>query len=56
MTTINVFVSAVEADLGTLFVNFRRGAVIHMALTEIGHEQPPTPAVMDSATGDVYVN
>ena len=27
-----------------------------MALIEMGHDQPPTPAVMDSATGDVFVN
>ena len=29
---------------------------MRMALIEMGHDQPPTPAVTDSATGDVFVN
>ena len=49
-TMINVLASAMEAELGALFVNCQRGAVMRMALIEMGHAQPPTTAVTDSAT------
>ena len=29
---------------------------MHMALIEIGHYQPLTPAVIDRATGELFVN
>ena len=45
-----------EAELGSPFVNCKRGAVTRMVLIDMGHAQPPTPAVMYSATGDGFVN
>ena len=53
---INVLVSVLEAELGALFVNCKRGAAMCMLIIEMGHSQPPTPAVTDSATGDGFVN
>ena len=29
---------------------------MHMSLIEMGHAQPPTPAVTDSATGHAFFN
>ena len=52
----NVLASAMEAELGDLFVNFQRGTATHMALIEMGNTQLPTPAVTDSATGYGFVN
>ena len=45
-----------ETELLVLFVNYQRGAATRMALIEIGHAQPPTQAVMESATEDGFVN
>ena len=53
---INVLASAMEAELGALFVNCQRGADTHMDLIEMGHSQPPTPAVTDSDTGNGFFN
>ena len=53
---INVLASAMKAELGSLFVNCHRGAAMLMVLIEMGHAQPPTPEVIDSATGDGFVN
>ena len=55
-TMKNVLASAMEAELGALFVNCQRDEVMCIALIEMGHAQPPTPAVTDSATGDGFVN
>ena len=56
-TTIrNVLASAMEEELGYLFVNCQRGAATCMALIDMVHAQPPTPAVTDSATGDGFFN
>ena len=52
----NSLASEMESELGALFVNCQRGAVTYMALIEMGHAQPPTPSVTDSATGDGFVN
>ena len=48
----NVLASAMEAELGALFVNCQQGT----ALEEMGHHLPPTPVVTDSATSDGFVN
>ena len=56
-TTMRSFLaSAMESELGALFVNCQRGTETRMALIEMGHAQPPTPAVTDNATGDGFVN
>ena len=35
--------SVVEADLGVLFHNVKEAKIIHLALQELRHPQPPTP-------------
>ena len=55
-TMRNVLFIATEAELGALFVNCQRGAATRMALIEMGHFQPHTPAVTESATGDRFFN
>ena len=52
----NVLASAMEAELGALFVNCKQGAMIRIALHEMGHSQPPKPVVSDSATIYGFVN
>ena len=52
----NVLASAMEEELGVLFVNFQRVAVTRMALIEKVHDQPPTPSVTNRATGDGFFN
>ena len=45
-----------EAELGSLFVNCQIGAETRMALIDMVHAQPLIPSVIDSATGDRFVN
>ena len=45
-----------EAELEALFVNCQRGVATRMALMDMGHAQPPTPEVTNSATEVVFVN
>ena len=52
----NVLAIEMEAELGALFVNCQRGAALRISLEEMGHHQPPTPVVTDSATSDGFVN
>ena len=52
----NVLAGATEAEIGSLFFNCQRGAATHIALIDMGHDQPPTPAVKDTATGDGFAN
>ena len=42
-TMRNVLASAMEAELGDLFVNRHRGAATRMVIIEMGHAQPPNP-------------
>ena len=39
----NVMSSAVEAELGGLFINAREAIPARIVLEEMGHKQPPTP-------------
>ena len=52
----NVLDITMEAGLRALFVNCQRGAAMCMAIIDMGHAQPPTPALKDNSTGDVFVN
>jgi hypothetical protein len=38
-----VAASAVEVELGALFLNTQEAKVLRLILTELGHPQPPTP-------------
>jgi hypothetical protein len=39
----HVMSSAAEAEIGTVFINAKEGAVLHTTLEELRHPQPPTP-------------
>ena len=42
--------SAIEAELGALFLNCREAVPIRITLEEMGHSQPPTPVQVDNST------
>ena len=48
--------SAAEAELGALFLNAREAKVMRIALTELDHDQPPTPIHIDNTTTVGIVN
>jgi hypothetical protein len=39
----HVMSSAAEAEIGTVFINAKEGAVLRTTLEELGHPQPPPP-------------
>ena len=45
-----VVCSAAEAELGALFLNSKEGKILRLALSELGHIQPPTPVHCDNST------
>ena len=51
-----VAASAVEAELGALFLNAMEVKIIRLTLTEMGHPQPPTPIHVDNTTAVGIVN
>ena len=52
LCSVLIFVasSAAEAELGALLLNTREDKVMRIALTELGHIQPPTPIHIDGTT------
>ena len=42
--------SAAEAELGSLFLNAKKGKEMITTLTEMGHPQPPVPIHVDNST------
>ena len=48
--------SAVEAELGGLFINAREAIPARIVLEEMGHKQPPTPIQTDNSTASGVVN
>ena len=42
--------SSAEAELGSLFINFKEDIPARQALEEMGHKQPPTPMQTDNTT------
>ena len=48
--------SAAEAELGSLYINARKGVEERHILTEMGHPQPPTPIQVDNSTAEAIVN
>jgi hypothetical protein len=48
--------SAVEAEIGAVFINAKEGAVLRTTLQELGHPQPPTPMETDNTTATGYIN
>eukprot|EP00957_Ditylum_brightwellii_P021751 1640881-Ditylum_brightwellii.AAC.1 len=51
-----VMASAAEAEIGALFFNTRKGEELRLALTEMGHPQPPTPVMTDNSTACGIIN
>jgi hypothetical protein len=52
----HVMSSAVEAEIGAVFINSKEGAVLRTTLEELGHKQPPTPIETDNTTATGYSN
>ena len=54
-TMKNVLASAMEAELGVLFVNCHIRAALKIDLNEMVHQKPPTPVATEISTGDRFV-
>jgi hypothetical protein len=52
LCTISRFVvaSAIEAELGALFINCKQATIFRLTLEEMGHPQPPTPINCNNST------
>jgi hypothetical protein len=48
----SVMSSAAESELGSLYINARKGVVERQILEEMGHPQPATPVQTDNSTAD----
>jgi hypothetical protein len=48
--------SAVEAEIGAVFINAKEVDVLRTTLEELGHKQPPTPMDTDNTTATKYRN
>jgi hypothetical protein len=48
--------SAAEAELGSLYMDARKGVEEQNILEEMGHPQPATPVQVDNSTADGIVN
>eukprot|EP00957_Ditylum_brightwellii_P158830 12089468-Ditylum_brightwellii.AAC.1 len=48
--------STAEAEIGALYANTRKGEELRLALTEMGHPQPPTPVLTDNSTACGIIN
>ena len=51
----NVLASAIEAEIGALFVKCQHRDALSIALTEMGHQKPLAPATTDSEIGDRFL-
>ena len=52
----NVMASAVEAEMGVLFINGQEVMILRTILKELGHQQPPTPIITDNSTASDITN
>jgi hypothetical protein len=48
--------SAAEAEIGAVFINAKKGALLRTTLKELGQKQPPTPMETDNTTAAGYSN
>eukprot|EP00957_Ditylum_brightwellii_P060094 4563788-Ditylum_brightwellii.AAC.1 len=48
--------STAEAEIGALSSNMRKGEELRLALTEMGHPQPPTPVLTDNPIACGIIN
>eukprot|EP00957_Ditylum_brightwellii_P019957 1506629-Ditylum_brightwellii.AAC.1 len=52
----NVMASTADAEIGALYSNTRKGEELRLALTKMGHPQPPTPVLTDNSTAYGTIN
>jgi hypothetical protein len=52
----HVMSSAAEAEIGTVFINAKEGAVLRTTLDELGHKQPTTPMETENTYATGYIN
>ena len=52
----HVMTSASEAEIAALFLNCKAAIPLRMALEEMGHPQPQTPAVTDNSSAEGLIN
>jgi hypothetical protein len=52
----NVVASAAESEVGACFHNAQSGAPLRVTITELGHNQPPTPLCTDNSTAFGILN
>jgi hypothetical protein len=52
----HVMSSEAEAEIGTVFINTKEGAVLRTTLEEVGYKQPPTPMESNNTTATGYSN
>eukprot|EP00957_Ditylum_brightwellii_P144183 10985881-Ditylum_brightwellii.AAC.1 len=45
-----------EAEIGALYSNTRKSEELRLALTKMGHPQPPTPVLTDNSTACGIIN
>ena len=48
--------SAVEAEIGALYLNAKEAIYLRQILFEMGHPQPLTPIQMDNTTAEGVIN
>jgi hypothetical protein len=48
--------SAAESELGSLYINARKGVEERIILEEMGHPQPATPVQTDNSTAEGIIN
>ena len=48
--------SAGETEVASLYYNCKNAVPLRRALEEMGHPQPPTPAVTDNSTAEGLIN
>jgi Golgi nucleoside diphosphatase len=48
--------SAAEAEIGSVFINAKEGAVLRTTFEELGHLQPPIPLETYKITGTSHIN
>jgi hypothetical protein len=52
----HVMSSAAEAEIGSVFINAKEGAVLRTTLEELGHKHPLRPMETDNTTATGYSN
>jgi len=52
----HVMTSATKVELAALYIMAREAVYIRIVLTEMGHNQPPTPLQTDNATAEAVCN